>query len=298
MGSPSTPAGCPTARGTVLIVHGLGEHAGRYAHVAACLDLEGWTVVGYDHRGHGDSEGPRGGLNRCDDLLADLALVIDAVRAEAAPAPLLLLGHSLGGLIAGRFVAEGLASAPASWWRAVDGLVLSSTALNAGMSAMQKLLLGVLGPLAPNVAVANGLKPEWISRDPAVVAAYVADPKVHDRITPKLARFIVDGGEIVQARAARWTLPTLLLSAGSDPCVAPAGSVRFAAGAPKQIVEAHAFDALFHEIFNEPEQSVVLATMTAWLARLFPPPTLDRTPPPNRKFDHERTRPLATGAAR
>ena len=247
----------PDARGTVLIVHGLGEHIGRYAHVAAQLNAWGWSVVGHDQRGHGASGGARGALAQRDDLLRDLALVIDAVRAQN-PGPVVLLGHSLGGLVAARFVAERL--------RAVDALVLSSPALDAGMNALQKLLLALLGPLAPNLAVNNGLKPAWISRDPAVVRAYVADPLVHDRITPKLARFIVDGGEFVRARAARWAVPTLLLWAGSDRCVAPAGSAALAAAAPKSMLTARAFAPLFHELFNEPEQSEVFATLGEWLS--------------------------------
>ena len=104
----------------------------------------------------------------------------------------------------------------AAWHRRVDALVLSSPALDPGMNAGQKLLLAVLGRLAPGLAVGNGLKPEWISRDPAVVAAYVADPLVHDRVTPRLARFILDGGAVVRSVAARWAAPTLLLWAGSD----------------------------------------------------------------------------------
>lgn len=248
----------PDARGTVLIVHGLGEHIGRYAHIAAQLNAWGWSVVGYDQRGHGASEGARGALAQRDDLLRDLALVIDAVRAQN-PGPLVLFGHSLGGLVAARFVAERL--------RAIDALVLSSPALDAGMNAFQKLLLAVLGPLAPNLAVNNGLQPAWISRDPAVVRAYVADPLVHDRVTPKLVRFIVDAGEFVRARAARWTVPTLLLWAGSDRCVAPAGSAALATAAPKSMLTARAFAPLFHEIFNEPEQREVFAVLGEWLRR-------------------------------
>lgn len=252
------------ARGTVLVVHGLGEHVGRYAHVAAALGAAGWQTVGHDHRGHGRSGGARGALDHPDDLLADLARVIDAVRA-AQPGPLVLLGHSMGGLVAARFVAEGLAPAPAAWHRAVDALALSSPALALPMNGVQKLLLATLGTLAPDLAVGNGLKPAWISRDPRVVQAYTADPLVHDRVTPKLVRFMRDGGALVRERAARWTLPTLLLYAGADRCVAPAGSAAFAASAPKAVVTAQAFPALFHEIFNEPEQAEVLAALTRWL---------------------------------
>lgn len=251
--------------GTVLVVHGLGEHIGRYAVLAGHLNAWGWQVVGYDLRGHGRSDGPRGALARGDDLLRDLALAVDAVRA-AGPGPLVLLGHSMGGLLAARFVAESLQAAPAPWRRAVDALVLSSPALDPGMNAFQKLLLGVLGPLAPGLAVGNGLKPSWISRDPSVVAAYVGDPQVHDRVTPRLVRFLLEGGEAVRAVAPRWTVPTLLLWAGADRCVAPAGSAAFAASAPPGVVRSREFPALFHEIFNEPEKEEVFTVLGAWLA--------------------------------
>lgn len=251
------------ANGSVLLVHGLGEHIGRYEHVAAQLNRWGWSVLGYDQRGHGRSEGPRGRLNRADDLLTDLAMVIDAMQGEqaAAPAPMLLLGHSLGGLVAARFVA----GADEPWWRAVQGLVLSSPALDAGMNAWQKLLLATLGTLAPNLGVSNGLKPAWISRDPQVVQRYVNDPLVHDRIAPRLARFIADAGPVVLQRAPQWTVPTLLLVAGSDRCVASRGSTTFAAAAPHGVVRLQVFDALFHEIFNEPERQQVFAALGDWL---------------------------------
>jgi alpha-beta hydrolase superfamily lysophospholipase len=254
-------------RGTVLVVHGLGEHGGRYAHVAAQLNAWGWRVLAHDHRGHGRSGGERGRIASDDALLRDLALVIDAARA-AQPGPLLLLGHSMGGLIAARFVAEGLLAAPAAWHREVDALVLSSPALAIEMNPIQKLLLATLGPLAPDLAVGNGLNPAWVSRDPAVVAAYVADPLVHDRITPRLTRFIVDGGEFVRRLAPRWRVPTLLMWAGSDRCVAPRGSAEFAAAAPKAVLQAQVFEPLYHEIFNEPEQARVFARMEGWITAL------------------------------
>jgi alpha-beta hydrolase superfamily lysophospholipase len=253
------------ARGSVLIVHGLGEHIDRYAHVAAALGAAGWHVSGYDQRGHGRSDGRRGAIGRPDDLLRDLGQVVDVVRARH-PGPLVLLGHSLGGLIAGRFVAEGLDARPAAWWRPVDALVMSSPALDPGMRAWQKALLAVAGPLLPGLPAGNGLKPAWISRDPQVVAAYQADPLVHDRIVPRLARFIVDAGQRVRGRAAEWRLPTLLVYAGADRCVAPAGSRAFAAAAPAAVVESHCYPALYHEIFNEPEQAEVLARVRQWLA--------------------------------
>ena len=254
------------ARGTIVVVHGLGEHIGRYAHLAAFLVGRGWRVVGFDQRGHGCSGGERGRLHRADDLLVDLAQVLDAVRAEH-PGPLVLLGHSMGGLVAARFVVGALVPAAAGS-RPVDALVLSSPALDAGMNAMQKAMLAVLGSIAPNLSVGNGLSPRWLSHDAAVVAAYEADPLVHDRIAPRLARFIVDGGQAVLALAPRWTVPTLLLYAGADRLVAPAGSAAFAAAAPKGVVTVRVFAPLFHEIFNEPEQAEVLSVLGGWLDTL------------------------------
>jgi alpha-beta hydrolase superfamily lysophospholipase len=206
-------------------------------------------------------------LRKPDDLLRDLGEVIDVLRAQRG-GPLVLLGHSMGGLVAGRFVAEGLGERPAGWYRPVDALVMSSPALDPGMRPAQKLLLAIASPLLPWLAAGNGLDPNWISRDPKVVAAYRADPLVHDRITPRLARFIVDGGELVRERAASWRLPTLLMYAGADRCVAPRGSRVFADAAPAAAVQTRCYEPLFHEIFNEPEQQQVLQDLGRWLAAL------------------------------
>lgn len=260
------PAGT-AALGVVVLVHGLGEHLGRYAHVIAHLNHWGWHVLAYDQRGHGRSEGPRGTLPTKYALLDDLARVVDTART-AHRGPLVLLGHSMGGLVAARFAGD----AGAPWSRPVDGLAMSSPALDPGMNIGQQLLLTLLGPLAPNLAVANGLKPAWISRDPEVVAAYAADPLVHDRVTPRLVRFIVDAGQWVRRRAPGWTVPTLLMYAGSDRCVDPDGSREFAAFAPKKLVTTHEFGPLFHEIFNEPEQIGVFAGLQAGLSCFTSPP--------------------------
>lgn len=261
------------ARGTVQVVHGLGEHSGRYAAVAAALNAAGWHVAAHDLRGHGESSGKRGRLADSHAFMADVALVHDHLLQQWPGGLHVLLGHSMGGLIAARFVAEGLAKAPAPWYRPFDALVMSSPALDPGMNGFQQFLLAVLGPVAPNLGLGNGLKPEWISRDPAVVKAYVDDPLVHDRVSPRLVRFIVDAGQQVLSRAPQWQLPTLLLWAGADRCVAPAGSARFAAAAPQSAVTAHEYPGLAHEIFNEPEKAQVLNRLTDWLQRL---PTKER----------------------
>lgn len=259
------------ARGVALLVHGLGEHGQRYAPVAAHLNAQGWAVVAYDHRGHGRSPGPRGRIAQHDDFLHDLAVAVDATRAAFPGLPLVLVGHSLGGAIAGRFVAALAhpAEPTAPWARPVDALLLSSPALAVDMSPVQRALLATVGALLPDVAVGNGLKPEWVCHNPATVAAYVADPLVHDRVSGRLTRFILDAGETVRARAPGWATPTLILWGGDDRCVAPRGSEAFLAAAPRGIVSGQPFPRLAHEIFNEAERDAVLRVASDWLGLVF-----------------------------
>ncbi len=245
-------------RGVVILVHGLGEHAGRYDHVARQLNEWGLAVRGYDQCGHGESGGLPGSLPTDTRLLDDLADIVDSTRARMdTHTPLIVLGHSMGGLVAGRFVSLGI--------RQVDALVMSSPALNPGLSAFQKLLVAVLPKLFPNLRVGNGLNASYISHDPAVVAAYQADKLVHDRISARLARFIATAGPATVALAPQWKVPTLLMYAGEDKLVQPQGSRDFAAAAPAALVTTHCFENLYHEIFNELDAAPVFATLRQWL---------------------------------
>lgn len=245
-------------RGMVLIVHGLGEHAGRYDHVARQLNHWGFAVRSYDQYGHGESGGVRGGLPTQFRLLDDLADLVDSARRRAGEqVPLILFGHSLGGLVAASFVARG--GLP------VEGLVLSSPALATRLNPVQKMLMALVPRVAPNLSVSNGLNADFLSHDPAVAAAYRIDPLVHDRICGRLARFIEDEGATVLATASRWRLPTLLLYAGDDRLVDPAGSRTFASRAPANVVTTHCFGNLYHEIFNETANEPVFAALRQWL---------------------------------
>ena len=246
------------ARAQLLLVHGLGEHAGRHDALARQLNAWGLAVRGYDHYGHGQSDGPRGALQHAGQLTADLAQLLQATRAQLPPGqPLLLLGHSMGGLVAADLVACGL--------QPVDGLVLSSPALAAFLSPLQKLLLACLPGLLPNLRVGNGLDANDLSHDPAVAAAYRADPLCHDRISARLARYIAQGGQGVLAAAPRWPVPTLLLWGEADRIINPAGCRALAAAAPAQQLAAQGFAGLYHEIFNELQADSVLQRLQAWL---------------------------------
>lgn len=257
-------------RGVVLLVHGLGEYAGRYDALACQLNDWGFAVRGYDQYGHGESDGQRGGLPTESRLLDDLADMVDSIRARMGhQTPLIVLGHSLGGLVAARFVALTL--------RPVEALVLSSPAFELKLNFVQKWLLAVLPTVALDWRISHKTDPSRLSHDPKVVAAHRANPLINHGLSGRLARFMAQIGPATVALAARWTVPTLLLYAGADSVVNPAGSQAFAAAAPKNIVTARCFDDLYHEIFNELHPEPVYAALKQWLDALFP---ISLTPTP------------------
>lgn len=250
-------------RGAVLVVHGLGEHAGRYDRFARVLNGWGFSVRSYDQYGHGESDGIRGGLPHANRLLDDLADLVESTRVRNPGLPLILVGHSMGGLVASSFVARTL--------HAVDALVLSSPLLAMRLGPVQKLAMAIVPRIAPNLTVGNGVDPQFISHDRKVVQAYLNDPRVHDRISGRLARFIEEEGMMVRSRAPSWNVSTLLMYAGDDRLVDPVGSDQFAASAPPRQVVSRRFDNLYHEIFNESESEAepVYDCLKQWLDARF-----------------------------
>jgi alpha-beta hydrolase superfamily lysophospholipase len=251
----------PQARGAVLIVHGLGEHSGRYQRLAQWFNQRGYAVRSYDQRGHGQTPGRRGALRHGDDLLEDLASVYNDYSSSLPHAPL-LLGHSMGGLVAARAVLDGRVTPPA--------MLLSSPALRSWESAGMIRLARVLSRVAPNLPLRNGLAFDKLSHDAQVVADYRSDPLRHGWITPRLADFIFSAGATCIADAAALAVPTLLLVADSDELVDPAGSRAFARKAASSgQLTTRFFSTLYHELFNEtePGRSQVLMQLADWLGR-------------------------------
>ena len=248
--------------GTVLLVHGLGEHAGRYGEVAAHLHQWGFAVRAYDQQGHGQSAGARGDMLRPGSLQADLCRVIDDTRQrpDLVGTPLILLGHSMGGLVVARTLAEGLRPVNAG---------LSSPALGAFPNLLQKMLLATLPRVVPHLRVDNGLKADFVSRDPDVVKAYKADALVHRRISAGLAAWILENGEKTLDDAPQWQVPTLLLYAGQDKLVNAQASADFAHAAPQAVVQAQCFEAMYHEIFNDLYRAQVFTALKRWLLQRF-----------------------------
>lgn len=251
------PQPTPPVKALVLLVHGLGEHMGRYAHVALALHQAGYLVRGYDHVGHGLSSGTRGDVAHPAQLSEHLVHMAQDVASAHAGTPLVLLGHSLGGLVVQRAVAALPTLA--------DAVVMSSPALAAYTNVFEKILLATLPRWLPHLRVDNGLVLEGLSRDPQVVREYTHDPLVHRRISASLAAWIVQEGIHAVQQADQWHTPSLLMYAGQDRLVNPQGSVDFAKRAPAHVLQTQCFNVMYHEIFNDPEKQLVLQKLLAWL---------------------------------
>jgi alpha-beta hydrolase superfamily lysophospholipase len=243
-------------RGCIVLMHGLGEHSGRYRHLAHFFNELGLSVRCYDHRGHGRSGGERGDVINGDPMLQDAQIVIEHFGARFSSRPF-LFGHSMGGLFAARFALAG--ETP------LRGLILSSPALAVRLSPLQRRLLQLMLALAPRLGVPNGLQPRYLSHDPAVVAAYQADPLVHGKISARLLRSMLGSIEFCQQHAATLTLPLLLQIAGEDHLVDAEGSRRFFAQLPAGRFTFKTYDGFYHEIFNEVDAALPLADLRTWL---------------------------------
>ena len=244
-------------RGGIVIMHGLGEHCGRYRHLAQFLNECGYTVRAYDHRGHGRSGGARGDVPGNDTLLDDAKLVVGDFAAKLGQSPL-LLGHSLGGLIAAHYATRGVSP--------LAGLVLSSPALRIRLSGAQKFLLRILTAVAPGFGTPNGLDTNYLSHDKAVVDAYRNDPLVHNKISARLLNYMLAAIDFVQGAAPELRTRTLLLVAGDDHLVDATGSVAFAQRLAPGTGTMHLYRALYHEIFNETDAARVFDDLRHWLA--------------------------------
>lgn len=250
------PAVDPVA--AIMLVHGLGEHSGRYGHVAEALVAAGHAVHALDLRGHGKSEGPRVFVRSYDELMRDLEIFRAHVVAEHPGLPFVVLGHSMGGNLAlGHTLAhqDGIAA-----------LVLSGPAIKvADMSAIEMTVFRAIAKVAPGFRP-RGLSADAISRDPAVVAAYRDDPLVYTgKISAGLGAALIGAMERFPDRYHELRVPILLLHGTDDQLADIAGSRGLEAAAVNAAVTAHYYEGLYHEVFNEPEQDQVLADLVTWL---------------------------------
>jgi alpha-beta hydrolase superfamily lysophospholipase len=245
-------------RAVVLLAHGIGEHSGRYAHVAATLTAHGYALYALDHRGHGRSGGDRVAVRSFDDFVADLRTCYEQARAAHPELPIFLYGHSMGSLIALLFAFH--------YQDDLAGLITTGTALKPfGLSTALIPLIKGATALTPNVRLIP-LDPSGVSRDPAVVQAYRDDPLVfHGRIPCVTLGAFARAVQTCLASLPDLRLPYLVLHGGVDPMthVSATGMIRRSCGAPDTTITV--YDGLRHEIHNEPEQAQVLADVVAWL---------------------------------
>lgn len=255
----------PAPRAVVLLAHGLFEHAARYDHVAARLNAAGLAVVAVDHYGHGRSDGVRGFVPAFAVYLDGMEALLARVQSEYPHVPLLLLGHSMGGLIAAKHMIRHQAAYAAV---AVSGPAILPAAPPSRIMIWISRLLSRIAPQLGVIALdANG-----VSRDPAVVADYVADPlNYHGKIGARLAQEMFDAMADARASAPDVMVPLLVQHGAADSMAAPEGGryLHDHAGSPdKQLI---LYPGLFHEIYNEPEQAAILDDLVAWFDAHLPP---------------------------
>ena len=248
------------AKAVVLIVHGLGEHSGRYMNVVNAVVPRGYAVYALDHIGHGKSGGQREVVERFEDYTDTLTTYLAMVKDWQAGKPVFLLGHSMGGLIASFYLLD--------HQDAFAGAVISAPAVKIGDNVSKgTILMGkVLSALAPKVGLL-ALDANSISRDPEVVQAYVNDPLVfHGKTPARLAAELLKAMLHVMAEADRITLPFIVVQGSEDKLVDPSGSQMLYDKASSIDKTIKIYQGLYHEVFNEPERNRVLKDVEVWLA--------------------------------
>ncbi len=247
-----------TPQAAICLVHGLGEHSGRYVHVADHLTAAGFAVLTMDLRGHGKSAGARGHVNSIDNFLDDIDRLLNEAENRYLGIPRFLYGHSLGGFLVLLYT---LKRQPL-----LAGVVSTSPGLRSPLEK-QSLKLAFsrsLAMLLPSLIIPSGLNAADISRDPEVVRVYQNDPLVHDRASLAFVKALFDAIPWTFQHAPEFKPPLLLVHGTKDNITLPSGSQEFASLVPGDCT-LKLWDGLYHETHNEPEKEQVLAFLTDWL---------------------------------
>jgi alpha-beta hydrolase superfamily lysophospholipase len=255
----------PSPRALIGITHGIGEHSERYAALAGMLVRAGYTVASMDWPGHGESAGTRGDapswLHLRDRFVAATFTATRGIPGQPESVPQVLLGHSMGGVLALDFA---LAHP-----REIVGVIASAPALRSAMPPWWKLMLANIAlATAPSIGFPTGLEEGGMSRDPEVVTARDRDALIHDRISPRLYHGFTDARQRVLREARRLAIPALVLHGAADRVVDPEGSREFCAAAPRALVRCVEYPDAYHEIFNDLCREQVIADTLAWLETL------------------------------
>jgi alpha-beta hydrolase superfamily lysophospholipase len=250
------PAGA--MRGAVCLVHGHGEHTGRYPHVAAAFNQAGYALLGLDLRGHGQSEGQRGFTPSYDAFLDDIDAALSETSSRFPSLPLFIYGHSLGGNLV---LYHAVRRKPA-----LSGVIASSPLLRLAFEppAWKTTMGRLMSNIWPAFSMQSGLEQAALSHDQEVVRAYAADPLVHDRLSARLGTGFLDAGQWLIDHGTELALP-LLIYCGSQDRIVSADACREFAAKVKGDCTIKIWEGLYHECHNEPQKAEVLAFVMKWL---------------------------------
>ncbi|MBN2160792.1 MAG: lysophospholipase [Spirochaetes bacterium] len=249
-------------KGILVISHGVGEHSGRYFNIIKQLKGSRTSIYALDHRGHGKSGGKRGHVDSFMDYVYDLKLFIDLIKEENSNMPLVLLGHSMGGVIACKYAM--------TYSEDINALVLSSAGFIASVevAGWKKSFGKVFSRYAPAFTMATGLDAKLLSHDADVVDAYENDRLVHGKVSARWYIEFVASGQECLVRAPELRMPLFVFHGKDDKIVDYRGSEAVFKSSSSTQKELHLFDGLYHETMNEKQNAKVLKTVAQWIIRI------------------------------
>lgn len=253
------------AKGVVLVVHGSGEHIGRYHHVAKWFNQQKLIMVGGDLPGLGSSKEKKGHIDHFDDYLRKVDQWLENAKEKWPSLPIFIYGHSMGGLIVLRYIQELKRND-----ERIKGIILTSPALSVKVEVpnWQIKIAQLLHSFWPSFTMKSNIQPYHVSRDPEVIAQYAKDPLVYNKVS---IRWFFQFQEAIQyvwskkERLNQLQIPILLLQAGEDLLVNPEKATKYVADIDSRILEYHLIPELYHEILNEPEKEIYLDLITNWI---------------------------------
>ncbi len=245
-------------RAVIALVHGQGEHIGRYTHLAKWFNQQGIAVLGFDHQGYGRSGGKRGHAKNLNVLLDDIGLLLEKARAMYPGLPLFLYGHSMGGGLALNYVTRREPE--------LAGLIATGPWIRLAFEAPAlKVVAGkILRRIVPTLRLPTGLIVHYISHDEAVVKAYRADPLVHNQLSTAAGIALLEGAKWLNAWAGEFKIPVLLQHGGDDKITSAPATKAFAERV-KGDVTHHEWPGMYHEIHNEIEKEAVFEYTFKWM---------------------------------